>query len=149
MQGILWGKKRDKQKEKNGIRTDVIMGLLEKRKCPGFIRGSKSVPVPSGQKGSHASPAFTGQLGSCRSIHTTEGTTLDLELTHVSKVMEIGRHGQSHYKHQSTRETGSAGEQQSTGQELTAPRTLHTVSMFVWEILACLLVFFLSQGFYV
>lgn len=88
MQGILWGKKRDKQKEKNGIRTDVIVGLPEKRKCPGFIRGSKSVPVPSGQKGRHASPAFTGQLGSCRSIHTTEGTTFDLEITHVSKVME-------------------------------------------------------------
>lgn len=81
-QGILWGKKRDKQKEKNGIKTDVILGLPEKRKCPGFIRGSKSVPVPSGHKGSHASPSFTGQLGSCRSIHTTEGTTFDPDQDH-------------------------------------------------------------------
>lgn len=81
-QGILWGKKRDKQKEKNGIKTDVILGLPEKRKCPGFIRGSKSVPVLSGHKGSHASPSFPGQLGSCRSIHTTEGTTFDLDQDH-------------------------------------------------------------------
>lgn len=83
----LW-KKRDKHTEKNRVRTDVIWGLPEEREFPGSIRGSKSVLVPSGQKGSHASPSFTRQLQSCPNIHTTDGTTFDLEVSHVSKVTE-------------------------------------------------------------
>lgn len=82
----LW-KKRDKHTEKNRVRTDVIWGLPEEREFPGSI-GSKSVSVPSGQKGSHASPSFTRQLQSCPNIHTTNGTTFDLEVSHVSKVTE-------------------------------------------------------------
>lgn len=38
-------KKRDKYQERNTVRTDVILGHPDERKFPGYITGTKSVPV--------------------------------------------------------------------------------------------------------